>query len=542
MAQAARLDNGDDNFLFLLFMAGTVRAQLVTNVTIYQDNFARSGALDGSMPDTVDAMGASWIACNNPALNAQIQTDGSEIALTNLPGTTNGTYLNGFLPFTPQVGHIYTLTCKIRALSGGTNWLAMGFAVSATTNISYASFKCGAGFMLVRGDGTGVQPYRFPGGSGNVAQRAAAFGTTTNLFTVVLDTTTGTGVARGWTYRFFTNSVQVDSYAVANVNPTMIRYVGIGSDAAQGDFQQFTLTDVLMRQGTPTIVEEPQNRTAPVGQTATFWVGVTNDYPSATYQWMTNSPGGPTNAIVGATNATYTTPVLDMSYNGLNYSVMITNALGSTNSALATLTVASGPPTVYSVTKTAGPTNIVVAFSKAVDPVTGLNPANYALQINGAPSGISIIGVSAGSVPGSVVLQTSLMNTNQSYYLTVQNVQDLYGNAMTSSTNALLPAGLVLFLRGDSGVVLDGNNNVVQWLDQTTNGNNAAQFFGVPSVGLLGSASRPGINIINNGQPSVDFGNLGSGVTLLHFLQAPSSPSLASFADQQHNDVCRRRI
>ena len=425
-------------------MTGTVRAQLVTNVTIYQDNFARTGALDGSMPDTVDATGASWIACNTPALNAQIQTDGSEIALTNTPGTTNGFYLNGFLPLTPRVGHIYTLTCKIRALSGGTNLLAMGFAVNPITNNNYNIVNCGAGLMLVRGDGSGFQSYRFPGGSGSPATKTAAFGTTTNVFTVVLDTTTGTGVARGWTYRFFTNSVQVDSYSVANVNPTMIQYVGIGAMAAQGDFQQFTLTDVLMRQGTPTIVEEPQDRTAQVGQTATFWVGVTNDYPAAAYQWMTNSGSGPTNAIPGATNAFYTTPTLDMSYNGLSYSVVITNALGSTNSTPAVLTVVSGPPAVYSATKTASPTNIVVTFSKPVDPVTGLNPANYALQINSMPSGISIIGASAGSVPGSVILQTSVMNTNQSYYLTVQNVQDLYGNAMTSSTNALLPAGMVL--------------------------------------------------------------------------------------------------
>ncbi len=504
-------------------LAGIAQAQLVTNITIYLDNFARTGLLNGSAPDTVNIPGATWFACNNPAFNAQLRTDGSEIALTNTPGTTNGIYLNGFLPFVPQVGHVYTLSCQIRALSGGNQWLAMGFAVQPLTNNFYAAVNCGAGFMLVRGNGSGAQPYRFPGGSGNVAQKAAALGTTTNLFTVVLDTTTGTGAARGWTYRFFTNSVQVDAYSTANVNPTMIQYVGIGADAAQGDFQQFTLTDVLERQGTPAIVEQPPNRTVPVGQAATFWVGVTNDYPSAAYQWMTNGV-----AIGGATNASYTTPVLDMSYNSLNYSVVITNALFSTNSATATLTVVSAPPTVYSATKTATPTNIVVTFSKAVDPVTGLNPANYVLQINSVPSGVSIIGASAGSVPGTVVLQTSLMDTNQGYYLNVQHVQDLYGNAMTSGTNALLPAGLVLFLRGDSGVVLDANNNVVQWFDQTTNGNNASQFFGFPSVGIVGSAARPAMNIINNGQPSVDFGNQANGVNILHWLQAPSSPSLAS--------------
>ncbi len=344
----------------LLFMTGVMQAQ-VTNI-IYRDTFARVGPLDGSAPDTVNAPGATWTACNAPGLNAQLQTDGSEIALTNVPA--NGLSLNGFLPFVPQVGHIYTLSCKVSALSGGTNFLAMGFAVNPLTNGSYRTVPLGAGCMFIRGDGTGVQPHRFPGGSGNPAIKAATFGTTTNLFTVVLDTTTGTGTARGWTYRFFTNSVQVDSYATANVNPTMIQYVGIGADAAQGFFQEFTLTDVLMRQGAPTIIEQPQNRTAQVGQTATFWVGVTNDYPAAAYQWMTNGASGPTTPIAGATNAFYTTPSLDPSYNGLNYSVTITNVNGSTNSATATLAVVSGPPTVYSVTKTANATNIVLPFPR----------------------------------------------------------------------------------------------------------------------------------------------------------------------------------
>lgn len=504
----------------LLFMTAVLNAQ-VTNI-IYQDNFARVGALDGSAPDTVNAPGATWKACNAPGLNAQLQTDGSQIALTNVPTTTN-IFLNGYLPFVPQVGHQYILSCKVTALSGGTNFLAMGFAVNPLTNASYRTVPVGAGCMLIRGDGTGVQPHRFPGGSGNPAIKAASLGTTTNLFTVLLDTTTGTGTARGWTYRFYTNSVQVDSYATGNDNPTMIHYVGIGSDAPQGTFQQFTLTDVLMRQGAPTIIEQPQNRTAQVGQTATFWVGVSNDYPAAAYQWMTNGASGPATPIPGATNGFYTTPALDSSYDGLNYSVTVSNTYGSSTSTTATLSVVSGPPTVYSVTKTASATSLVVAFSKAVDSVTGLNPANYILT----PSG-SVVSASYGNTSNNVILTTSTLNTNTSYALKVQNVQDQFGNAMTSSSQVVLPAGLVLFLRADSGVVLDSNNNVVQWLDQTSYRNDANQFFGIPSVGITGSAARPAMNIINNGQPALDFGNQITNVSVLRFLQAPSSPSLES--------------
>lgn len=238
---------------------------------------------------------------------------------------------------------------------------------------------------------------------------------------------------------------------------------------------------------------------------------------------MTNGASGPATPIVGATNAAYTTPSLDATYDGLNYSVAISNVNGSVTSTTATLSVVSGPPTVYSVTKGANGASIVVAFSKAVDPVTGLNPANYTLS----PSG-SIVSASYGNTSNNVVLTTSTLSTNTAYALKVQNVQDQFGNAMSSSSQVVLPAGLVLFLRADSGVVLDANNNVVQWLDQTTNRNDASQYFGVPSVGLTGSAARPGTSIFNNGKLALDFGNLGSGANLLHFLQAPSSPSLES--------------
>ncbi|MGH7940555.1 MAG: hypothetical protein ACREFR_05740, partial [Limisphaerales bacterium] len=140
-------------------------------------------------------------------------------------------------------------------------------------------------------------------------------------------------------------------------------------------------------------------------------------------------------------------------------------------------------------------------------------------------AGVSVLSASYGSGSNNVILTTSTLDTNAGYYLTVQNVQDLYGNAMASDTVPVLPAGLVFFARGDSGVILDGSGNVVQWLDQTTNGNNASQFFGVPSAGHTGPSARPAVDTFNNVQPALDFGN-GTGGNSLHWLQAPSSPSL----------------
>jgi len=511
--------------LALMLAAGTLHAQ-VTNI-IYQDTFARVGALDGSAPDTVNLPGANWFACNVPGLNAQIQTDGSEIALTNAPGTTNGYYLNGFLPFTPQFGHTYYLSCNVKPIGGGTNWVALGFASRAVTNIFYNTYQCGAGHLQIRGTGTNFQTW---GSLVAATTFPNPIGTNLQTFTVALDLSLG-NANYGGQIRFYTNGV-----LVAGGNQTMtggfgnypVKYVGIGADKGQAYFQNFTLIDVRVRNGAPTIIESPQNATAQVGQTATFWVGVTNDYPVASYQWMTNSTGGPTNAIPGATNASYTTPALDSSYNGLNYSVSVTNINGATNSPSGALTVVSGPPTVFSVTKTPSLTNFVVAFSKAVDPVTALNAANYAAQTSGGtPAGLSILSASYGSGSNSVILKTSTINTNTGYYLKVQNVQDLFGNTMSTSTNVVLPSGLVFFVRADSGVIYDNSGTQVAiWQDQTTNRNDASQFFGVPTAGTgyVATVARPTISNFNNGQLSLNFGNLGT----TNWLAAPSTPSLES--------------
>src|SRR6266699_2125264 len=162
---------------------------------------------------------------------------------------------------------------------------------------SSAGDQCGSGWLGVRGNGTQWSTWGALTGFSNFTN---TIGNNFQSFTVVLDTTLG-NANYAWQIRFYTNNV-----LVTGGNQTMtfgnypIKYVGIGADRAQGNFQNFTLTDVRMRTGSPTITEHPQNATAQVGKAATFWVGVTNDYPAAAYQWVTIT-GGVTNAIPGAT-------------------------------------------------------------------------------------------------------------------------------------------------------------------------------------------------------------------------------------------------
>jgi hypothetical protein len=81
----------------------------------------------------------------------------------------------------------------------------------------------------------------------------------------------------------------------------------------------------------PVITQQPSSSILVVGQSATFTVGAVGG--DLTYQW---SEG--VTPIEGATNATLTLPDVTLGQAG-NYSVLVTNALGSTNSVLAALTV-----------------------------------------------------------------------------------------------------------------------------------------------------------------------------------------------------------
>ena len=70
---------------------------------------------------------------------------------------------------------------------------------------------------------------------------------------------------------------------------------------------------------------------------------------------------------------------------------------------------------------------LLVKFNEGLDATSGAVAGNYALS-----DGVS---VSGGVVSGSsVVLDTSDMTPDATYTLTVQNVQDLYGNAIGSSS------------------------------------------------------------------------------------------------------------
>jgi hypothetical protein len=113
--------------------------------------------------------------------------------------------------------------------------------------------------------------------------------------------------------------------------------------------QMATLTVVALP---PSITQQPVNQTVPVGGTASFSVTATGNLPLS-YFWMRNGT-----AIAGATNSIYTTNNVQLTDSGSQFSCLVSNAYGSTNSSNAVLTVVSR----------ASITNVAFVHSSVGDP------------------------------------------------------------------------------------------------------------------------------------------------------------------------------
>jgi arabinoxylan arabinofuranohydrolase len=87
----------------------------------------------------------------------------------------------------------------------------------------------------------------------------------------------------------------------------------------------------------PVILAQPVNRSVSVGSTATFSVTATGTTPLS-YQWLFNAL-----TPVGGNNASLNLTSLAVSNSG-NYTVVISNSVGSVTSAVAVLTVTNPPP------------------------------------------------------------------------------------------------------------------------------------------------------------------------------------------------------
>lgn len=175
----------------------------------------------------------------------------------------------------------------------------------------------------------------------------------------------------------------------------------------------------------PTILDQPENQTVGVGQTAFFHVSASGTRPLA-YQWRHNGT-----AIAGATSDYLVVPAASAADAG-EYSVVVSNAAGSATSNIATLVVEQ--PVAPSVLTPPAPVSVAAGATASFSVVAGgTAPLAYQWQRNG----VDIAGATASSytTPPTVV-----GDNGASFRVRVSNV----AGTVTSAAATLTVTGPVL--------------------------------------------------------------------------------------------------
>jgi hypothetical protein len=175
----------------------------------------------------------------------------------------------------------------------------------------------------------------------------------------------------------------------------------------------------------PTITTPPASQTVTVGQTATFNVVAAGTAP-LTYQWSKN--GVP---IAGATSSAYTTSATVIGDNNSQYTVTVSNIVGSVTSAAATLTVKNSIP---------------VASFLACNPLTP--PYNSLVTMiptfSGGTGVIGSMGVGSVDITSSAVngssYSTPAITSAKTYTLSVTGT----GGAVAFTTCTVVPTAVTI--------------------------------------------------------------------------------------------------
>src|SRR5881398_3340254 len=174
----------------------------------------------------------------------------------------------------------------------------------------------------------------------------------------------------------------------------------------------------------PTITTQPASQTVTAGQTATFTVTATGTAPLS-YHWQKNGT-----AIGGATAASYTTPSTTASDSGAQFTVVVSNAVGSVTSNAAALTVNAAPVAPTITTQPAS--QMVTAGQTATFTVmaTGTAPLSYQWQKNGTAIG-------AATAASYTTPATTASDSGAQFTVVVSNaVGSVTSNAAALTVNA----------------------------------------------------------------------------------------------------------
>ncbi len=235
----------------------------------------------------------------------------------------------------------------------------------------------------------------------------------------------------------------------------------------------------------PSITVQPASQTVTAGQTATFSVAATGAAP-LTYQWKKNNA-----AISGANSSSYTTTTTS-SDTGAQFSVTISNSVGTVTSKAATLTV-NVPPSIAaqptSQTVTGGQTATFAVMASGTAPLTyqwqkngtaigGATSASYTTPAtttsdNGAQFTVVVSNLVGGVTSNAATLTVTAVAPSITTQPVSQSVT--VGQTATFSVSATGTA-LVSYQWQKDGAAIGGSNAASYTTPATTIADNGAQF------------------------------------------------------------------
>src|SRR5260370_365631 len=180
-------------------------------------------------------------------------------------------------------------------------------------------------------------------------------------------------------------------------------------------------------QGAQSITAHAVGQTVTVGQTATFTVAATGTAPLS-YQWRKNGV-----AIAGMTSSSYTTPVMTTADNGAQFTVVLSNSVGSVTSSVAMLTVSAASVAPSITTEPASQTVTTAQTAMCSVAATGTAPLAYQWNKNNVAIG--------GATSSSYATAATTSSDNGARFTVV--VSNAAGSATSSAATLTVSAAAV---------------------------------------------------------------------------------------------------
>ncbi|HEU5396200.1 MAG TPA: hypothetical protein VFV81_03470, partial [Verrucomicrobiae bacterium] len=351
------------------------------------------------------------------------------------------------LPFSPQAGYIYALTCSVTFSNAPGSWICLGFTATDPTNLTgNARFTDSVGGIdwFIANPAAGAKEQFFYGRgampSAGIANQDMVNSNGTWTLQVILDTTRT--ISTNWTIAAFVNGVNLGStnYTYAPTNQP-ITAAGIGQNVlgtpSALQWNYWTLATTLQ----PFIVQEPVAATLNGESTFSSKVTVmadTNGGP-VSYQWYFNGVPLTNGAAVSGANtnvssrSSLSAEVLTIasisSTNAGDYYVVVTNSYGSATSSLAGLTVLTTPV----ITVPATPTNAIILYAGSGGSL-GSSPT-FLISASGAPP-LAYQWLTNGMIVGAATNSTFTFSNCQ--FDSPTNITCIVSNSFGEATNVWL--------------------------------------------------------------------------------------------------------